>query len=70
MSDEEETCKGSVGPSAEELLRDAPKKCCACGKVLSRSELKAHPSLCETCSLTIDRDVKARKEEDDLGWFE
>jgi hypothetical protein len=69
MSGEEPTCEGSVGPSAEDLLRDAPKKCCACGKVLSRSELKAHPDLCEQCSVDVDREYERRRDEDDLGWF-
>jgi acetyl-CoA carboxylase beta subunit len=69
---DEPTCEGSVSPSAEELLRDAPKRCECCGKVMTREELKAHPHLCATCAAVIDAQTEERLEEDHFGfgWFE
>jgi hypothetical protein len=56
------TCSGSVGP-----LND--KQCEACGLRYGSEEEPRHPSLCPYCARTVDRDVKARKEERDL-WGE
>jgi acetyl-CoA carboxylase beta subunit len=68
MSRDEDTCQGSVGRDAREVLEDKPKKCCACGKVMTREELRHHPLLCDKCSVDVDREYEARKE--DFGWFE
>jgi hypothetical protein len=62
MSDEP-TCTDSVGP-----LND--KTCKACGLKYGSEEPPQHPLLCPYCATVIDRDTKARKEEEDLGWFE
>jgi predicted RNA-binding Zn-ribbon protein involved in translation (DUF1610 family) len=55
-------------PTPREVLEGRPKTCCACGKVMTRQEVKAHPDLCGDCAATIDRDTKAREE--DWSWFE
>jgi predicted RNA-binding Zn-ribbon protein involved in translation (DUF1610 family) len=56
--------------SSGELAYDKPKKCNACGKVLTREELREHPCLCADCSARIDRETKEREEEPPFGWFE
>jgi hypothetical protein len=42
------------------------KTCQACGDKYGSEEPPKHPSLCPYCAATIDRDTKAREEED---WF-
>jgi hypothetical protein len=60
----EERCQRS----SEELLDDKPKRCCACGKVMTRVELQAHPDLCEKCSRDVDDAYEAKRDEQDLPW--
>lgn len=63
MSPDEPTCSGSVGPRND-------KVCESCGDRYGSEEPPRHPHLCPYCASVIDRQTKARKEEEDLGWFE
>jgi hypothetical protein len=60
--DDEPTCLGSVGP-----LND--RTCSVCGDRYGSQEPPGHPMLCPYHASVIDRQTKARKEEEDLGWF-
>jgi hypothetical protein len=65
MSADEPTCSGSTGPLDE---AGGLRECAAC-RIRFRPENESD-LLCWLCSVTIDRDNKARREEEDLGWFE
>jgi uncharacterized protein YlaI len=56
--------------SSEELAYDKPKRCEACGKVLTREEVREHPCLCDDCGARIDRETDEKLEEERFGWFE
>jgi acetyl-CoA carboxylase beta subunit len=56
----------SCDRTSEEALEGKPKRCCACGKVMTREEVRAHPALCGDCAAVIDRQTEERKDQE--GW--
>jgi hypothetical protein len=63
--DDDATCEG-YGPTAP--LND--RTCSVCGDRYGSQEPPGHPLLCPYHAVVIDRQTKAAKEEEDLGWFE
>jgi hypothetical protein len=59
--------------SSQQIVDDEPLYCDACGRLMTRADLRDTecPCLCTDCCNRIDRDYEAKRDEQDLfGWFE
>jgi uncharacterized protein YlaI len=60
-----------MSEDSRKLLDDGPLYCDACGKLMTREDLRESrcPTLCIDCCERIDRDTEERLERNHFDWF-